>query len=53
MPEPVIIDTSVIQVKSASKDTYGNLSVTTMVGDVHKIGEKRSHQSRGRQLEQI
>ncbi len=41
MPEPAIIDTTTIQVKSTTKDTYGNLIVTPMVGEDIKISEKR------------
>ncbi len=41
MPEPAIIDTTVIQVKSTTKDTYGNLIVTPEVGEDFKIAAKR------------
>ncbi len=43
MPEPQIIDTTVIQVKSTTKDGYGNLIVTPIEGDDIKVSEKRSH----------
>ncbi len=43
MPEPVIINATVIQVKSTTKDTYGNLIVTPEVGEDIKIGVKREN----------
>lgn len=42
MPEPVIIDTTVIQVKSTAKDSYGNLVVTPTEGKDIKLSEKRN-----------
>ena len=39
--EPVIIDTTIIQVKSTTKDNYGNLIVTPVEGDDVRIAEKR------------
>ncbi len=42
-PEPAIIDTTVIQVKSTTKNTYGDLIVTPTVGEDVKIGNKRSN----------
>ena len=41
-PEPTIIDTSVIQVKSTTLDSYGNLIVTPEVGEDVRIGAKRN-----------
>ncbi len=41
MPEPAIIDTTVITVKSTTKDTYGNMIVTPTVGDDFRVGVKR------------
>ncbi len=41
MPEPVIIDTTIIKVKSTTKDTYGNLVVSLTVGEDIRISAKR------------
>ncbi len=41
MPEPAIIDTSVITVKSTTKNTYGDLIVTPTEGEDIKVGVKR------------
>jgi len=43
MAEPAIIDTTIIQVKSTTKNTYGDLIVTPTVGEDIKIGNKRSN----------
>ena len=40
-PEPAIIDTTVIQVKSTTQDSYGNLIVTPVEGEDVKVSEKR------------
>jgi len=42
MPEPQIIETSIITVKSTTKNQYGDLIVTTTHGNDIKIGEKRN-----------
>jgi len=43
MPEPQIIDTSVITVKSTTKDQYGNLIVSPIEGADFKIASKRNN----------
>ena len=41
MPEPQIIDTTVIQVKSTTTDIYNNLIVTPIEGEDIKVSVKR------------
>ncbi len=43
MPEPTIIDTTVIQVQYTNEDDYHNLVVTPTEGDDIRIGNKRSN----------